>query len=77
MEVAMDPFELGRAVVSGIRQNARYIFTHREFLDEVCALHRDVEAAFPADQAIPEPRSAFERTRRQIADHLHALPTKD
>jgi NAD(P)-dependent dehydrogenase (short-subunit alcohol dehydrogenase family) len=77
MEVAMDPLDLGRAVVSGIRQNARYVFTHREFLDEVCAMHRQIEDAFPHDQAIPEPRRAFERTRRQIAEHLHALPTKD
>jgi hypothetical protein len=77
MDVAMDPLDLGRAVVRGIRENARYIFTHREFLDEVCAMHRQIEDAFPKDQAIPEPRRAFEMTRRHIAEHLHALPTKD
>jgi NAD(P)-dependent dehydrogenase (short-subunit alcohol dehydrogenase family) len=77
MEVAMDPLELGHAVVRGIRENARYILTHGEFLDEVRAMHREIEAAFPADQEIPEARRQFEIMRRQFVEQLQAMPAKD
>ena len=60
---AMDPVELGAAVVRAIKENKPYIFTHREFLDEVKAIHREMEEAFPAEQEIPEGRRLFEEAR--------------
>ena len=64
LEGAMDPIEVGRAVVRGIRDNLPYILTHGEFHDEVRALFDEIVEAFPVDQAVPEARAAFERGRR-------------
>jgi NAD(P)-dependent dehydrogenase (short-subunit alcohol dehydrogenase family) len=77
MEVAMDPLEVGRAVVSAIRENTPYILTHGEFLDEVRAIHRQIEAAFPAEHEIPEARRQFEVSRRRFVEQLNAIPTRD
>jgi NAD(P)-dependent dehydrogenase (short-subunit alcohol dehydrogenase family) len=72
---AMDPFEVGRAVVRGIRDNAPYIFTHAEFADEFRALFDAIVAAVPTDQAVPADRAAFEQSRRDLCDRLRGLPS--
>ncbi|HZY08169.1 MAG TPA: hypothetical protein VFE69_10500, partial [Ilumatobacteraceae bacterium] len=77
LEGAMDPIEVGRAVVRGIRDNLPYILTHGEFHDEVRALFDEIVEAFPVDQAVPEARAAFERGRRELCDGLRHLPVID
>jgi NAD(P)-dependent dehydrogenase (short-subunit alcohol dehydrogenase family) len=74
---AMDPIELGRRVVEAVRANRFHIVTHREFLDEVRELHREIEDAFPEDFDISEARARFEETRRRTAKELLHLPAKD
>lgn len=71
---AMDPIEVGWAVVRGIRANAPYIFSHGEFADEFRQLFDEIVAAVPADQAVPADRAAFERGRRELCDRLRHLP---
>lgn len=71
---AMDPVEVGWAVVRGIRENAPYIFSHGEFADEFRQLFEEIVAAVPADQAVPPDRAAFERGRRELCDRLRHLP---
>jgi NAD(P)-dependent dehydrogenase (short-subunit alcohol dehydrogenase family) len=77
MEGAMDPIEVGRAVVRAIRDNLAYVLTHAEFRDEVQLLFDEVVAAFPVDQAVPEARAAFERRRREMCDSRRGLPVVD
>jgi NAD(P)-dependent dehydrogenase (short-subunit alcohol dehydrogenase family) len=77
MEGAMDPIEVGRAVVRGIRENLPYILTHGEFRDEIRSLFDDIVKAFPTDQAVPAARAAFERGRRELCDGLRDLPVID
>ncbi|HEY1961488.1 MAG TPA: hypothetical protein VGG69_03635, partial [Rhizomicrobium sp.] len=74
---AMDPVELGTQVVQAIKENKPYIFTHREFLDEVKAIHREIEDAFPKEQEVPEGRRLFEDARWREQDALHNMPAKD
>jgi NAD(P)-dependent dehydrogenase (short-subunit alcohol dehydrogenase family) len=71
---AMDPIEVGWAVVRGIRENAPYIFSHGEFADEFRELFDEIVAAVPVDQAVPVDRAAFERGRRELCDRLRHLP---
>ena len=71
---AMDPIEVGWAVVRGIRENAPYIFSHGEFADEFRALFDEIVSAVPVDQAVPPDRAAFERGRRELCDRLRHLP---
>lgn len=77
MDGAMDPIEVGRAVVRGIRDNLPYILSHGEFHDEVRVLFDEILDAFPVDQAVPEARAAFERGRRDLCDGLRHLPVID
>jgi NAD(P)-dependent dehydrogenase (short-subunit alcohol dehydrogenase family) len=77
MEGAMDPIEVGRAVVRAIRENAPYILTHGEFRDEIRTLFDEIIDAFPTDQAVPAARAAFERGRRELCDGLRNLPVID
>jgi NAD(P)-dependent dehydrogenase (short-subunit alcohol dehydrogenase family) len=77
MDGAMDPIEVGRAVVRGIRENLPYILTHGEFRDEIQTLFDEIVNAFPTDQAVPEARAAFERGRRELCDGLRHLPVTD
>ena len=74
---AMDPMDLGAAVVQAIKENRFHILTHAEFLDEVRDRHRLIEAEFPGDETVPEPRRRFEETRRQLANKLLSIPAKD
>jgi len=74
---AMDPVELGAAVVKAIKENKPHIFTHREFLDEVKAIHREIEDAFPPEQEVPEGRRLFEQARWREQEALHNMPAKE
>lgn len=74
---AMDPLEVGFAVVRGIRENAPYIFSHGEFADEFRSLFDEIVAAVPVDQAIPPDRALFEQGRRDLCDRLRHLPAMD
>jgi NAD(P)-dependent dehydrogenase (short-subunit alcohol dehydrogenase family) len=68
MRGAIDPLDTGRAVVDAIKANRFYIFTNREFLDEVKQRHREIEDAFPLDEATPG-RVKFETMRaNQVFD---------
>jgi NAD(P)-dependent dehydrogenase (short-subunit alcohol dehydrogenase family) len=77
IEGAMNPLEVGYAVVRGIRDNAPYIFTHAEFGDEFRMLFDELLDAIPRDQAIPPDRAEFERGRRTLCDSLRHLPALD
>ncbi len=77
MDGAMDPIDVGRAVVRGIRENLPYILTHSEFRDEIRSLFDEIVEAFPTDQAVPAARLAFERGRREMCDGLRDLPVID
>jgi NAD(P)-dependent dehydrogenase (short-subunit alcohol dehydrogenase family) len=74
---AMNPIEVGYAVVRGIRENAPYIFTHAEFADEFRMLFDELIEALPRDQAVPTDRADFERGRRTMCDSLRHLPALD
>lgn len=74
---AMDPMEVGRRVVRGIRENAPYIFTHAEFADEFRSLFDDIVRAVPTDQVVPADRAQFEAGRRSLCDRLRHLPALD
>ncbi len=71
MRGAIDPEDTGRAVVEAIRENRFYIFTNREFLDEVKLRHREIEDAFPNDEATPG-RVKFETMRAEQVRNLMA-----
>ena len=71
MRCAVDPLDTGKAVVEAIRANRFYIFTNNEFLQEVTERHREIEAAFPTEQA-PEGRVKFETMRREMTQRLMA-----
>ncbi len=68
---AIDPLDTGRFVVEAIKENRFHIFTNREFLDEVIARNREMEAAFP-EQDPPPGRVRFEVLRAEIARNLLA-----
>ena len=68
---AIDPLDTGRAVVEAIKENRFHIFTNREFLDEVIARNREMEAAFP-EQDPPPGRVRFEELRAELAKNLLA-----
>lgn len=71
MRGAIDPLDTGRAVVQAIKENRFYIFTNREFLDEVKQRHREIEDAFPLDEPTPG-RVKFESMRAEMARNLMA-----
>lgn len=70
---AMDPLLVGQAVLDGIARNDAYILPHGEFVDEVRALHDEIEAAFRTDLPCHPERAAFERVRRGMCDSARAL----
>jgi hypothetical protein len=68
-------------VVEAIKANRFYVFTNREFLDEVKQRHREIEDAFPV-QDIPAGRAKFEDMRAEMVRNLMApgnrpVPTQD
>jgi NAD(P)-dependent dehydrogenase (short-subunit alcohol dehydrogenase family) len=81
MRGAIDPYDTGKAVVEAIKANRFYIFTNREFLNEVRQRHREIEDAFPADEPTPG-RVRFENMRAEMVRNLMApgnrsVPEKD
>ena len=77
MDGAMDPIEVGRAVVRGIRENLPYILSHGEFRDEIQSLFDEIVNAFPTYLAFPAARAGFARGRRELCDSLRDLPVID
>jgi NAD(P)-dependent dehydrogenase (short-subunit alcohol dehydrogenase family) len=73
---AMDPLDVGRAVLEGIERNDAYILPHGEFIDEVHAMHADIEAAFRTDLPCHPERAAFERVRRGMCDDAKSQARK-
>ncbi len=71
MRGAIDPYDTGRAVVEAIKANRFYVFTNREFLDEVRQRHREIEEAFPNDEPTPG-RVRFETMRAEMVRNLMA-----
>jgi len=71
MRGAIDPYDTGKAVVSAIKDNRFYVFTNREFLEEVKQRHREIEEAFPADEPTPG-RVKFENMRAEMVRNLMA-----
>jgi NAD(P)-dependent dehydrogenase (short-subunit alcohol dehydrogenase family) len=70
---AMDPLFVGQAVLEGIQRNDGYILPHGEFMDEVHALHEEIESAFRTDLPCHPERAAFEKVRRGMCDTARAL----
>jgi len=62
-KMGMSPDEVGEKVLSGIRQNKMYIFSHPEFRDELQELFNIVLDSLPDEEA-PEQRVSFEEWRR-------------
>ena len=71
MRGAIDPYDTGKAVVEAIKANRFYIFTNREFLDEVKQRHREIEEAFPTHEPTPG-RVKFETMRAEMVRNLMA-----
>jgi NAD(P)-dependent dehydrogenase (short-subunit alcohol dehydrogenase family) len=71
MRGAIDPLDTGKAVVAAIKENKFYIFTNREFLEEVKQRHREIEDAFPNDEPTPG-RVKFESMRAEMVRNLMA-----
>jgi len=68
MSGAMDPLELGQAVLRGIRDNDPYIFPHGEFKEEVRGIFEEILALFPDASDAPRARLDFEQRRREITE---------
>jgi NAD(P)-dependent dehydrogenase (short-subunit alcohol dehydrogenase family) len=77
LEYAMDPLQVGEAVIEGIRGNEAYIFPHPEFADEVHALHEQISGDFHKDRYVDSRRAAFENGRRKMTDDIKALIKND
>lgn len=71
MRGAINPYDTGKAVVEAIKENRFYIFTNREFLEEVKQRHREIEEAFPGDEPTPG-RLKFETMRAEMVRNLMA-----
>ena len=64
-EVGMDPLEVGEKVLSAIRLNKLYIFTHPEFAEEIRRRSEALLAAVPDEAADPR-RVALEDSRPKL-----------
>jgi hypothetical protein len=71
MRGEIDPIDTGKAVAEAIKANRFNVFTNREFLDEVKQRHREIEDAFPTDEATPG-RVRFEDMRAEMVRNLMA-----
>jgi NAD(P)-dependent dehydrogenase (short-subunit alcohol dehydrogenase family) len=74
--VGMDPAEVGRKTLDGIRRNDLYVFSHPEFRDELSELHDEIIAAIPVDE-VDVRRLSIENARRAAksqAQHLARRP---
>ena len=64
-EIGMDPLEIGEKVLSAIRSNKLYIFTHPEFAHEIQRRSEALIAAVPDEEADPR-RVAVEESRPKL-----------
>ena len=64
LSIGMDPREVGRRVLQGIRDNALYIFTHR--MDEVIRERRDAILASLPDEPVNQERLAMDMRLRAM-----------
>jgi NAD(P)-dependent dehydrogenase (short-subunit alcohol dehydrogenase family) len=62
-EAGMEPDEIGEKVLSAIRGNRFYVFTHPDHRDELQEIFDETIAAFP-DEPVPPDRRAVEEGRR-------------
>jgi NAD(P)-dependent dehydrogenase (short-subunit alcohol dehydrogenase family) len=62
-DAGMDPDEIGEKVLSAIRENRFYVFTHADHRDELRGIFDETIAAFP-DEPVPPDRLAVEEGRR-------------
>lgn len=73
-ESGIDPLDVGKMVVAGIRDNALAIFSHGEFVDEFVRNNRAMEAAFPPIENAREQRLALQLQRQNIVEALMGMP---
>jgi NAD(P)-dependent dehydrogenase (short-subunit alcohol dehydrogenase family) len=64
-QLGMDPLEVGRKVLRGIRNDDLYIMTHPDHKEEVARDFAEILAAFP-DEAPDAKRFEFEQVRRKM-----------
>lgn len=62
----MDPLELARAVLDGVRENKPYIIGHPEFAEEMEEQHRELMAAIRSDLPVHPGRLEMEAGRRDM-----------
>ena len=72
-QYAMDPLDLGGAVLDAIRENQPYIIAHPEFAEEMEDLHRELMASIRRDMPFDPRRAEFEGVRR---DHIRDLKSR-
>jgi short-subunit dehydrogenase len=65
MAVALDPLEVGRAVLAGIRNNNLYILTHGEFAQSVRERSEALLASFPRT---PIPQARLDAVATYVPD---------
>lgn len=69
----MDPDEVGRKTLEGMRRKDFYIFSHPEFRDEMRQLHEEIIAAMPEQENVDSERAAFEEKRRRQRAEAQAM----
>lgn len=72
-QYAMDPYDLGGAVLDAVRENRPYIIAHKEFADEMDDLHREMMDAVRTDMPYDSRRGDLEGMRRE---HIRALKAR-
>ncbi|OJW64095.1 MAG: hypothetical protein BGO57_03660 [Sphingomonadales bacterium 63-6] len=72
-QYAMDPYDLGRAVLDAVRQNKPYIIAHKEFAEEMDDLHREMMDTIRTDMPYDSRRGDLEASRRE---HIRALKAR-
>jgi len=66
----MDPMDLARAVLDGVRENRPYIIGHPEFVEEMEELHRELMACIRHDLPVHPGRLEMEAGRRNTVRRL-------
>ncbi len=73
----MDPLEVADKVISAIKENRFYIFSHPEFRDELEEIFGEIITAMPPMQPIPAERQAIENNRRARAKESRQVGLKN
>lgn len=71
-QYAMDPYDLGAAVLDAVRENQPYIIAHKEFSEEIDELHREMMDAIRTDMPYDSRRGDLEAMRRAQIQALKA-----